>query len=376
MTATAVTAIVRSRDLMFTFALTVLRRHGRVLAPVAAAIAAAAIVAGIALATSSTGRSTTTIVTTSAPPSTIPIGMTASPGAALQSAIVNVVHSVSPSVVQIEDQQGLGSGIVLDAAGHIVTNNHVVSGATSFTVTTSNGTRYPATLVGSFPLDDLAVIKISGAHLKPATFGDSSRLQVGDLAIAIGNPLGLRSSVTDGIVSGFRMAVPESNDVILPSVIQTSAAINPGNSGGALVDIEGRVIGIPTLAAADPQLGGSAPGIGFAIPSNLVTDIAGQIVSHGKVVDSHRAFLGIQVGDTNGRGAFVGSVTAGGPAANAGMRVGDVIVSAGGKPISTAAQLSEVLTMLKPGRRVPVVVRTQTGAKTTLQVTLGTHPGT
>ena len=375
MTATAVTAIVRSRDLMFTFALTVLRRHGRVLAPVGAAIAAAAIVAGIALATSSTGTSTTTIVTTSAPPSTIPIGMTASPGAALQSAIVNVVHSVSPSVVQIEDQQGLGSGIVLDAAGHIVTNNHVVSGATSFTVTTSNGTRYPATLVGSFPLDDLAVIKISGAHLKPATFGDSSRLQVGDLAIAIGNPLGLRSSVTDGIVSGFRMAVPESNDVILPSVIQTSAAINPGNSGGALVDIEGRVIGIPTLAAADPQLGGSAPGIGFAIPSNLVTDIAGQIVSHGKVVDSHRAFLGIQVGDTNGRGAFVGSVTTGGPAANAGMRAGDVIVSAGGKPISTAAQLSEVLTTLSPGRRVPVVVRTQRGAKTTLQVTLGTHPG-
>ena len=375
MTATAVTAIVRSRDLMFTFALTVLRRHGRVLAPVGAAIAAAAIVAGIALATSSTGTSTTTIVTTSAPPSTIPIGMTASPGAALQSAIVNVVHSVSPSVVQIEDQQGLGSGIVLDAAGHIVTNNHVVSGATSFTVTTSNGTRYPATLVGSFPLDDLAVIKISGAHLKPATFGDSSRLQVGDLAIAIGNPLGLRSSVTDGIVSGFRMAVPESNNVTLPSVIQTSAAINPGNSGGALVDIEGRVIGIPTLAAADPQLGGSAPGIGFAIPSNLVTDIAGQIVSDGKVVDSHRAFLGIQVGDTNGRGAFVGSVTAGGPAASAGMRVGDVIVSAGGKPISTAAQLSEVLTTLSPGRRVPVVVRTQRGAKTTLQVTLGTHPG-
>ena len=355
---------------MFTFALTVLRRHGRVLAPVAAAIAAAAIVAGIALATSSTGTSTTTIVTTSSPPSTIPIGMAASPGVALQSAIVNVVHSVSPSVVQIEDQQGLGSGIVLDAAGHVVTNNHVVSGATSFTVTTSNGTRYPATLVGSFPLDDLAVIKISGGHLKPATFGDSSRLQVGDLAIAIGNPLGLRSSVTDGIVSGFRMAVPESNNVILPSVIQTSAAINPGNSGGALVDIEGRVIGIPTLAAADPQLGGSAPGIGFAIPSNLVTDIAGRIVSHGKVVDSHRAFLGIQVGDTNGRGAFVGSVTAGGPAANAGMRVGDVIVSAAGKPISTAAQLSEVLTTLEPGRRVPVVVRTQTGAKT-LPVTLG-----
>jgi putative serine protease PepD len=375
MTATAVTAIVRGRDLMFTFALTVLRRHGRVLAPVAAAIAAAAIVAGIALATSSTGTSKTTIVTTSSPPSGIPIGLAVSPGAALQNAIVNVVHSVSPSVVQIEDQQGLGSGIVLDASGHIVTNNHVVSDGKSLTVTTSSGIRYPATLVGSFPPDDLAVIKISGAHLKPATFANSSKIQVGDLAIAIGNPLGLRSSVTDGIVSAFRTAVPESTKVTLPSVIQTSAAINPGNSGGALVDIEGRVIGIPTLAATDPQLGGSAPGIGFAIPSNLVTEIARQIVTHGKVVDSHRAYLGIQVGNANGSGAFVGSVTPGGPAAKAGMHVGDVIVSVDGKPISTSAVLSGVLTTLKPGQRIPIVVRTQTGAKTTLQLTLGTYPG-
>jgi putative serine protease PepD len=360
---------------MLTFALTVLRRHTRLLAPLAGAIAAAAAVAGIALATSSTGTGKSTAPTTGSPPSSTAVGLAAPAGVALQSAIVDVVHSVSPSVVQIEDQQGLGSGIVLDAAGHIVTNNHVVSGATSFTVTTSSGTRYRATLVGSFPPDDLAVIKIAGAHLKPATFADSSRLQVGDLTIAIGNPLGLRSSVTEGIVSAFRSAVPESNEVTLPSIIQTSAAINPGNSGGALVDIEGRVIGIPTLAATDPQLGGSAPGIGFAIPSNLVTEIASQIVSHGRVVDSHRAYLGVQVGDTNGSGAYVGSVTAGGPAAKAGMHVGDVIVSVDGNPISTAAELSGVLATLKPGRRVPVVVRTQNDAKTTLQVTLGTYPG-
>src|SRR6266496_3615230 len=311
MTAPAALTIVcgvtqdRLEDPMLTSALTVLRRHTPLLAPVAAAITASAAVAGIALATSSTGTGKTTTRTTGSPPSSITVGLAAPAGVALQSAIVDVVHSVSPAVVQIEDQQGLGSGIVLDAAGDIVTNNHVVSGATSFTVTTSNGKRYPATRVGSFPPDDLAVIKISGAHLKPATFADSSTLQVGDLAIAIGNPLGLRSSVTEGIVSAFRSAVPESNNVILPSVIQTSAAINPGNSGGALVDIEARVIGIPTLAATDPQLGGSAPGIGFAIPSNLVTQIAGQIVAHGNVVDSHRAYLGIEVGDTNGRGAFV-----------------------------------------------------------------------
>jgi S1-C subfamily serine protease len=356
-------------------ALTVLSRHRRLVAPLAAAVATSAAVAGIALATTSSGTDRTTTRPTDPPPASTPVRLAATPGVALQNAIVEVVHGVSPSVVQIEDQQGLGSGIVLDQAGDIVTNNHVVSGAASFTVTSSNGTRYPASLVGSFPPDDLAVIRVSGARLKPATFADSSRLQVGDLAIAIGNPLGLRSSVTEGIVSAFRTGVPESNDVTLPSLIQTSAAINPGNSGGALVDIQGRVIGIPTLAATDPQLGGSAPGIGFAIPSNLVTQIAAQIVADGKVVDSHRAYLGVEVGDTNGNGAYVGSVTAGGPAARAGMHVGEVIVSVDGRSISTAAELTGLLATLKPGQRVPVVVRAQSGARTTLHVTLGTFPG-
>jgi len=277
--------------------------------------------------------------------------------------------------VQIEDQRGLGSGIVFDASGHIVTNNHVVSGASSWTVTTSSGARYQARRVGSFPADDLAVIKISGSHLQPATFADSSKLRVGDLAIAIGNPLGLQSSVTEGIVSAFREAVQEDSSVTLPMVIQTSAAINPGNSGGALVDIEGRVIGIPTLAATDPQLGGSAAGIGFALPSNLVKDIAGQIVAKGKVVDSHRAFLGIRVGDTNGNGVLVGAVTAGGAAARAGMRVGDVITSVDGAPTSTSGSLSAVLADLKPGQKVPVVVKHQSGRKATLHVTLGSLRG-
>ena len=296
------------------------------------------------------------------------------PGLALQGAIVEVVKSVSPSVVQIEDQTGLGSGIVFDSAGFIVTNNHVVTGAKSLTVTTADGKRYPAKLVGSFPPDDLAVIKVSGAHLKPATFADSSKLQAGDLAIAIGNPLGLRSSVTEGIVSAFREAVQEDTNVTLPMMIQTSAAINPGNSGGALVDIEGRVIGIPTLGATDPQLGGgSAPGIGFAIPSNLAKDIAGQIVAHGKVVNSHRAYLGVRVGAT-GNGLYVGAVTAGGPAADAGIQVGDVIASVNGTRTSTMGALSVVLAELKPGQKVPVVVRPQTGSRTTLHVTLGTYP--
>jgi putative serine protease PepD len=342
------------------------KQRKRIVAPLAAAIVAGAVVAGASLATSSTPSSKTTTTTSAVSP----------PGFALQGAIVNVVKSVSPSVVQIEDQTGLGSGIVFDAAGDIVTNNHVVSGAKSLTVTTSSGRQYPGTLVGSFPPDDLAVIKVSGAHLKPATFGDSSKLEVGDLAIAIGNPLGLQSSVTEGIVSAFREAVQEDNNVTLPSVIQTSAAINPGNSGGALVDIQSRVIGIPTLAATDPQLGGgSAPGIGFAIPSNLVKDIAGQIVTNGKVVDSHRAYLGISAGATSGNGVYVGSVKAGGPAAAAGIRIGETIVSVDGQQISTTSALSTVLAELKPGRTVPVVVKSQTGTKTSLQVTLGTYPG-
>jgi len=289
---------------------------------------------------------------------------------------VKVVSSISPSVVQIEDRRGLGSGIVLDKAGHIVTNNHVVAGAKAFTVTTLDGKRYRARLVGSFPPDDLAVIKVSGADLTPASFADSSKLRVGDLAIAIGNPLGLRSSVTEGIVSAFRQGmVEEGGRVILPSVIQTSAEINPGNSGGALVDIKGRVIGIPTLAATDPQLGGSAPGIGFALPSNLVKDIAGQIVANGKVVNSHRAFLGIRVGDTNGNGVLVGVVMRGGAAARAGMRVGDLITSLDGNGTPTTAALAAVLTNLKPGQRVPVVARHQGGKKATLHVTLGRLPG-
>jgi putative serine protease PepD len=334
------------------------RRHIRMLVPVAAALTVFGAVAGASLG----GRSATP-----APP---PPGVLA-----LQTAIVNVVHAVSPSVVQIEDKNGLGSGIVFDTKGDIVTNNHVVAGASSFTVTTSTGKRLAAKLVGSFAADDIAVIKVATSILRPARFANSSKLQVGDIAIAIGNPLGLRSSVTEGIVSAFRQGVSEGGGVALPSMLQTSAAINPGNSGGALVDIEGRVIGIPTLAATDPQLGGSAPGIGFAIPSNLVTDIASQLVQHGKVVSSHRAYVGIYPADTNGNGVLVAKVIPGGPGGKAGLHVGDVITSIGGKPTPTVDDLLTLLAELKPGQRVAVTVVNQSGMKRTLHLTLGELPG-
>jgi putative serine protease PepD len=343
---------------MFTSVPMRLRRAWRLLVPLAAVIAVAGVVAGTSLATSSS----------KAVRSVVPVG-----GFATQGAVVRVVRSVSPSVVQIQDRTGLGSGIVFDKAGDIVTNNHVVTGATSFTVTTFGGKQYPAKLVGSFPADDLAVIRVRGAQLKPATFGNSAQLTAGDTAIAIGNPLGLRSSVTDGIVSGFRQAVAESPSVTLPSLIQTSAPINPGNSGGALVDLQGRVIGIPTLTATNPEIGGSAPGIGFAIPSDLVRDIAGQIVRYGKVVNSHRAYLGISVVDSAG-GVYVSAVTSGGPAAKAGIHVGDVLVSINGTRIVSAGVFSTVLSGLTPGRHVAVVDKLQNGTTHTVRVTVGTYP--
>jgi S1-C subfamily serine protease len=183
--------------------------------------------------------------------------------------------------------------------------------------------------------------------------------------------------VTEGIVSAFRLGmVEQGGKVILPSVIQTSAEINPGNSGGALVDITGRVIGIPTLAATDPELGGSAPGIGFAIPSNLVADIAGQIVAHGKVVHSHRAYLGIRVGDTNGNGVLIGAVTPGGAAAKAGIRAGETITSVNRNATPDTLALAAVLAELRPGRKVPVAVRREGGAKAIVPVRLGAYPGT
>jgi len=248
------------------------------------------------------GCSTSTARTSSSS-ATTPAAAVAPSALALQQQFVRVVKQVGPSVVLIQTSQGLGSGIVYDANGNVVTNNHVVQGASDFQVTLADGKQYPARLVGSFATDDLAVLHIDAGGLHPAGFADSSQLQVGDVALAIGNPLGLQSSVTEGIVSALGRTVNEENGVALPNVIQTSAPINPGNSGGALVDLQGRVIGIPTLAATDPQLGGgAAAGIGFAIPSNIVRDVAAQLIGQGKVTNSHRAWLGVEVAATTSGG--------------------------------------------------------------------------
>jgi S1-C subfamily serine protease len=300
-----------------------------------------------------------------------PAASTPSSSFKLQSEYVKLVQDVGPSVVLIETSVGLGSGIIFDAQGDIVTNNHVVTGSQSFLVVLSNGKQYQGSLVGSYAPDDLAVIRIQAAGLHPATFANSSNLQIGDIVMAIGNPLGLQSSVSEGIVSAMRTAIPEGNGVTLPSAIQTTAAINPGNSGGALIGLNEQVVGIPTLAATDPQLGGgAAPGIGFAIPSNTITLIAKQLIANGSVTNSGRAALGAQVGNTGGSGAVVTTVKSGGPAALAGIKVGDTITAIGGQSVTGAQAVADVLVSLKPGQQVTVNVTHSDGTKSAVNVTL------
>jgi S1-C subfamily serine protease len=289
---------------------------------------------------------------------------------------------VSPSVVQIATSEGLGSGIVFDTKGDIVTNDHVVGSATSFEVTTTTAShKLTGTLVGTFPEDDLAVIHVAGANLKPATFADSAKLKVGDIAMAIGNPLGLSSSFTEGIVSALNRQESEGanaagQNIVLPNAIQTSAAINPGNSGGALVDLSGHVIGIPTLAAADPQLGGAAAGIGFAIPSNVVKSIASQLVKDGKVTNSGRAYLGVKIADTGREtGVYITSVMASSASAKAGLKTGELITAINGTATPDASTLGTVLAALKPGQTVTVKVTTQSGGSSTVKLTLDEYPG-
>jgi putative serine protease PepD len=210
-----------------------------------------------------------------------------------QDTFVSAIKRVLPSVVEIHTMTGLGSGVVFDSRGDIVTNAHVVEDGSGLEVYRSGSADpVPAWLVGIDRQADLAVIRVSvAANLRPAVFGDSADLVPGDIVLAIGNPLGLSSSVTEGIVSAVGRVVTEPGDqgspgATLHDVIQTSAAINPGNSGGALATANGVVVGIPTLAAVSRAAGGAAPGIGFAIPSDTVAVIARQLVAAAHVTNS------------------------------------------------------------------------------------------
>lgn len=281
--------------------------------------------------------------------------------------------AVSPSVVAIKTDSGEGSGVIIDDSGHVLTNNHVVSGAQQLTVTLSDGRAFKAKIQGTDPSTDLAVVTIEGApkDLQPISVGDSDALKVGDPVMAVGNPLGLAGTVTTGIVSALNRPVTteaaqeqpqqqlnpfgnqlpqqeqqSSSDPVVTNAIQTSAAINPGNSGGALVNANGQLVGINSSIASLGSSGSSQSGnigIGFAIPVKEAASIAKQLIEDGK---AQHAYLGVAPvdgtasdGSATRAGAEIKTVSPNTPATKAGLKVGDVITSVNGERVDSAEAL-------------------------------------
>ena len=374
--------------------------------------------------TSSSSTSTTT--------NTAPTAITGGTGllSAYESTLESIYTTVSPQVVNImvltpasanslqnfpgfnnnpqsqtpQYSSALGSGFIWDTKGDIVTNNHVVDGATKIEVTFSDGSTVPATIVGQDPYSDLAVIKVdvSASKLIPVTMADSTQLKVGEIAIAIGNPYGFEGSMTVGTVSGLGRELPTSQvdqasgaSYSIPDVIQTDAAVNPGNSGGVLVNDLGQVIGVTSALESSS---GSSSGIGFAIPAEIVSKVVPSLISSGKY---EHPYLGISGTDmtpdiaqamklpAGTRGALVEQVSAGGPAANAGLQAsatdvtingvqgtvgGDIITAIDGQTINSMSDIIAYLAIhTQVGQTVTLTIM-RNGQTQTVQVTLGNRP--
>jgi putative serine protease PepD len=275
---------------------------------------------------------------------------------------------------QAQTGTATGSGFVVSSDGYVVTNDHVVDGASSVKVKIGDGKTLDAKVVGTDASTDLALLKVDASGLTPLTLGDSDKVQVGDPAYAIGNPYGLDRTLTTGVISALQRQISSPSGYSIDNVLQTDAAINPGNSGGPLFNTAGQVVGVNSqIESSGTAAGGQGGnvGIGFAIPSNTVKTVVDQLMKSGKV--SH-AYLGVSTQDGSG-GAQVASVTSGSPAASAGLQRGDVITSVGGKTVGSAAALTSVVNEHKPGDSVDVVVKRGSG-HTTLSVKLGQRPTT
>jgi putative serine protease PepD len=271
---------------------------------------------------------------------------------------------------------GSGTGFVIDSNGTIVTNAHVVQGASNVQVRfDDNGSGVDAEVLGSDQSSDLAVLRVDSSHtqsIKPLQLADSDTVHVGDLAVAIGYPLGLDRTVTAGIISGLGRAIKAPNGFSIDKVIQTDAPINPGNSGGPLLDSLGRVIGVNSQIATSGAGTGNI-GIGFAVPSNTVRDTVPQLKSGQGV---QHAYLGVSTAPAmSGSGAEIGSVNPGSPADRAGAEVGDIVTEVDGRQIHRPEDIATAIADNKPGDRVTVKVR-RNGREQTLDVTLGNRPAT
>jgi putative serine protease PepD len=291
-----------------------------------------------------------------------------------------IYQAASPAVVSVKTDMPQGSAtgtaFLIGSDGTLVTNDHVVEQGRRVVVRFGrDGNSIDADVLGTDPSSDLAVLSIPKSAIpkgvKPLQFADSRNVAVGDMVIAIGNPFGLDQTATQGIVSALGRDIEAPNHYTINNVIQTDAPINPGNSGGPLLDDSAHVIGVNSQIATSGTSQGNV-GIGFAVPSNTVRQVVPILKKGGSI---RRAYLGVQTQTpTTGSGAEVASTVAGGPAALAGLQVGDVIKSLGGQRIADPTQLSTIVSNKQPGDRVSVVVE-RGGASRTIDVTLGTRPG-
>jgi len=360
-------------------------------AAVVAAVVGGGVAAGTAaLVANSSGTSTTA--------AGLSVSSQTAPAVKIDGSISAAAAKIGPSVVTINvasaQQQDTGSGVIIRSDGYVLTNNHVIASAVhggSIGVVLADGRQGSATVVGTDPSDDLAVVKVKLSGLTSATFASSAALVVGQTVVAVGAPLGLADTVTSGIVSNTARPVQTGDTASSQAVfdaVQTDAAINPGNSGGPLVNLNGDVVGIDAAIATDQSQGGlQVPGqqsqsgnigIGFAIPSDEAARIAGQLIATGK---STHALLGVTVSDAGGvaasatssTGAQVRTVTAGGPAAHAGLRAGDVITKFDNQRIDTADALVAATRSHAPGQTVSIIYR-RGGSSGTVSVKLGSDP--
>ncbi|MEA2181063.1 MAG: hypothetical protein QOF69_248 [Solirubrobacteraceae bacterium] len=347
------------------------RRRSNFLAALFGALVVALPLGGLAIG--GAFESTNTTVAAAPPPvRSDPVA----PSAPARSAtdVSTLYERVSPGVVSVETRSGSGggsgSGFVLDGDGYILTNDHVVDGAETVRVRFEKGAPIDARVVGADPSTDLALLKIdsSGRKLTPLALGSSASLKVGQPAIAIGSPYRLEGTLTTGVISALGRSITAPNSFSIDNVVQTDAAINPGNSGGPLLDARGQVVGINAQIATSS---GSNDGVGFAIPIDTAKNVVPQLKT-GKEIK--RPYLGVSTSDADtGVGAVVGRVIPGGPADDAGLRIGDRILSVGDRSVSQSADVASAIVAQKPGEEVSLRVR-RGSRELPVKVKLGTRP--